>query len=87
MTTTQDIPPIADTPETDERGPQRVTVNLSARSAAALDETSQRAGETKTDTINKALQLYAEMRKMLDEGGALYIREPGSKEIERIRLF
>lgn len=37
----------------------RLTVNLTPRAAEALDRTADRLGDTKTDTVNRALQLYA----------------------------
>jgi hypothetical protein len=66
---------------------ERVTVNLTERSAEELAATAALTTETRTDVINKAVQLYAFLRKLHDSGGAIYIREPGSKEPERVRLL
>jgi len=67
---------------------ERITINLSPNSQEALNFlTAQGGGSTKTDSINKALQFYAEVKKMTNDGGAVYIREPNSKEVERIRIF
>ena len=66
---------------------ERVTVNLTARSAAALTATAELTSETRTDVINKALQLYGFLRPPHDNGGAIYIREPNGKETDRLRLM
>lgn len=66
---------------------ERITVNLTARSAKALEDTAVLAAETKTTVVNKALQFYAYARAMQENGGALYIRESGSDEREKLRLL
>jgi len=42
---------------------------------------------SKTDTINKALQVFAYLQELQRGGGAIYVREPGSKEQERLKIF
>ena len=42
---------------------------------------------TKTDAINKALQFYAEIKRLMADGGAVYIREPGETDTERVKIF
>jgi hypothetical protein len=66
---------------------ERVTVNLTPRSVAALDSLVQLTGDTKTDAINKALQVYSYLQNVLQNGGALYVRESDSTELERLRFF
>jgi hypothetical protein len=66
---------------------ERVTVNLTMRSVAAMDKLVDLTGDTKTETINKALQFYAHIQEFLDSGGALYMRDPDSDELERIKIF
>jgi hypothetical protein len=66
---------------------ERITVNLTERSARALEATAALTTETKTEVINKALQFYAYARELLENEGALYVREPGSSEKERLRLL
>jgi hypothetical protein len=66
---------------------ERVTVNLSPRSVAALDELVQITGDTKTDAINKALQVYSFLQTVMHQGGALYTREAPGAELERLRFF
>ncbi len=66
---------------------ERVTVNLTTRSVAAMDTITNLTGDTKTEAINKALQFYAHIEGFLASGGALYMRDPGSNEMERIKIF
>jgi hypothetical protein len=67
--------------------PLRITVNLTKTTAEALEETAALTSDTKTDVINKALQFYAFARKLLKQEGAIYVREPGSDEKERLKLL
>ena len=48
---------------------------------------NREGGETKTDAINKALQVYAFIQQQLDSGGALYVKDAGSDQAERLRIF
>lgn len=66
---------------------ERVTVNLAPRASDALEQLSRITGESKTDSINKALQLFAYLQQVQSEHGAIYVREPGSKELERLRIL
>jgi len=66
---------------------EKVTVNLTKRSVEALDKLVESTGETKTDAINKALQVYAFIQEQFDNGGALYVKDAGSDEAERLRIF
>jgi hypothetical protein len=75
-------------PEESGLSPERVTVNLTGLSVQALtDLANTRTGMTKTDAINKALQFYWEIKKIIADGGAMYIREAGETEPERVRIF
>lgn len=66
---------------------ERVTVNLSARSAHALDQAVELTGDSKTDAINRSLQVYAFIEQVLHGDGAVYVRESSDGELERLRLF
>ena len=65
----------------------RVTVNLTPRSVAALERTTRLTGDSKTDTINRALQIYALVYEMAerDNGSLRIVHEDG--ETERIHLM
>jgi hypothetical protein len=66
---------------------ERVTVNLNTRASEALEQVANLTGETKTDAINRALQVYALLHQLQDDGGAFYTRERGAKELERLRIL
>ena len=66
---------------------ERVTVNLSPMAAAALRLVAETTEVSKTDAINKALRFYGEVTELLSKGGAVYIREPDEKELERVRII
>jgi hypothetical protein len=81
--TTQDGPPTA-------RGGgshERVTVNLTKKSSDALAEAVRLGQDSKTDTINKAHQVYALLQQVEADGGAIYLREKVGAEQERLRVF
>jgi hypothetical protein len=65
----------------------RVTVNLTARAIAALEQVAAITGESKTDAINRALQVYAMLHRTQEAGGAIYTRERDGQELERLRVF
>jgi len=64
----------------------RVTVNLTRKSIQALEQLADSTGQSKTDTINRALQVYALVNEIMErDGGSLYVRHLDG-ENERIRL-
>jgi hypothetical protein len=65
---------------------ERVTVNLVASAMTSLDSIVARRRVGKTDTINKALQVYGFVDDLQERGGAIYVREPGSTELERLHI-
>ena len=85
-------------PDTRRRGPkdkrdsgggplERVTVNLVHRTSLALALLMKLTGASKTDAINKAIQLSAFLEETEANGGAVYIREGGKdSELQRLRL-
>jgi hypothetical protein len=68
------------------RGLERITVNLTSRSSAALELAVELSGDTKTDTINRALQIYAYLEKVIRDGGSVHVREQDGAELERLRI-
>jgi hypothetical protein len=66
---------------------ERVTVNLTARSSRALEVATELTGDTKTDTINRALQIYAFLQQASANSGSIYVRESQDAELERLRIF
>jgi hypothetical protein len=55
----------------------RVSANLTPRSLAALQAAVALTGDTQTDTINRALQVYAHLEKVISRGGEVITRQDG----------
>ena len=66
---------------------ERVTVNLTGRASRALELATQVTGDTKTDTINRALQIYAYLEEVTARGGSIYVREAADSDLERLKVF
>ncbi|MFG1640488.1 hypothetical protein ACGFMK_09385 [Amycolatopsis sp. NPDC049252] len=65
-------------------GLERVTVNLVPRASRALDQAVELTGDSKTDTINRALQVYAVLEEAVSKGGEVVIRHSsGEQEVIR----
>ena len=61
-------------------GLERVTVNLTPRSSKALEQAAELTGDSKTDIVNRALQLY-------EFDGHVYVRTGPDGDLERLRLL
>lgn len=66
---------------------QRLTVNITGRTSRALTETAFLIQESQTAVVGKAIQLYAYLRKIQEDGGSLYVRKLDGEPIECIRLM
>jgi len=66
---------------------ERVTVNLSARASRALELIIKLTGDSKTDAINRALQVYAYVEETTAGGGSLYIQDGKDTALQRIKIF
>jgi hypothetical protein len=67
-------------------GLTRVTVNLNRHALHALESMSEATGYSKTDTINRALQVYEIIQEIMQRnGGVLNIRHDNG-EVERIHI-
>ncbi len=55
----------------------KVTVNCTERSIAALDRVVAATGDSKTDSINRAVQIYTELVTTRPGGGFAYEAAPG----------
>lgn len=65
----------------------RLTVNLTPRAAAALDRAAELSGDNRTDTINRALSVYAWIEGVRADGGAIYVRQAGDTEVKQLVIF
>jgi hypothetical protein len=66
---------------------QRITVNLTPRSWQALDHAVKQTGDSQTDTINRALQVYSYLANITENDGTVYVRDAGSDELERLHII
>jgi hypothetical protein len=66
---------------------ERVTVNLVRRASQALRRLSERTGDTRTDCINRSIQVYDYLERVDSAGGAIYVRESKNSELERVKIF
>jgi hypothetical protein len=66
---------------------ERITVNLIARASRALQKVAELTGDTKTDSINRAIQIYAYLEEVSSRGGAIYVKESADSELERLKMF
>jgi len=65
----------------------RLTVNLIPRAHAAMLLAAQITGDSRTDTVNRALQLYAFAEHVLSQGGEILIRDKdGDMQIVKLIL-
>lgn len=65
----------------------RVAANLTPRAVQALEQAIETTGDTQTDTINRAIQVYAYLEETLKNGGEIYTRNPGSQELVNLRFI
>jgi hypothetical protein len=66
---------------------QRVTVNLTPRSLQALERAVKQTGDSQTDTINRAIQVYAYLANITENHGTIYVRDEGSDDAERLHII
>jgi hypothetical protein len=66
---------------------ERVTVNLTRSTSRALDLAAKLTGDTKTDTVNRALQVYAYLERVTARGGSVYVREAAEAGLELLEVF
>ncbi|MFC5180152.1 ribbon-helix-helix domain-containing protein [Actinomadura harenae] len=66
---------------------ERVTVNLTAKGAAALTDLMRLTDDTKTDVINRALGVYAYLENVIQQGGKVYVREEDTSDLECVRFL
>lgn len=54
---------------------ERTTFNLTPKAFRELEAAVELGGENKTDTINRAIALYAYVQELTSKGGAVLARE------------
>ncbi len=64
----------------------KVSANFVRRSVVALQAASEITGDNQTDVLNRSIQLYAYIMKMVDEGKLILIDDPSAGTRERLTL-
>jgi hypothetical protein len=67
--------------------PRQARSRQQRSTSQAHEHLSELTGDTKTDSINRALQIYAYLEEIASHGGAIYIRESKDSELERLKMF
>lgn len=75
---------MASTP--DRRALARVTVPLTPRTDRALDAAVQITGDTQTHVLNRALQVYAHLQGLAEQGWSVYLEDPATGERDNLIL-
>ncbi len=68
-------------------GARKVTVNLITRAVKALDRAMGRSGDTQTDVINRAVQMYDYLDEVTTAGGCVLVKRSEDAVPEQIRFF
>jgi hypothetical protein len=66
---------------------ERITVNLVARASRALQRVVDITGDSKTDAINRAIQVYAFLEEIEANGGDVLVRESKDSDLQLLKMF
>jgi hypothetical protein len=61
-------------------------VNITVRSTAALNEAARVNGESRTNVINRAIQVYALITRMMRAGWEVVLRNPENGYERRVQF-
>lgn len=64
------------TPPSDKKKLTKVTVNLVPRAVDALNAAAEQTGDSRTDTVNRALQMYALLVRDTADGAEVWLAWP-----------
>lgn len=64
----------------------KLTINITPRAAAALDAAAATNDETKTSAVNRAIQTYAFLTRVVDDGWEVVLRDNDGRE-QRIQFL
>jgi hypothetical protein len=62
----------------------KVSANFVPRAMAALDLASEITGDSRTDVLNRAVQVYAYFAKMTEEGNLIFAENPVTGAKDRV---
>lgn len=67
--------------------PTKVSANFVNRAIAALEVASEITGDNQTDVLNRSVQVYAYIAKMVHEGKLIFVEDPTTGARERLVLL
>lgn len=62
----------------------KVSANIVPRAMAALELASELTGDSRTDVINRAIQVYAYLAKQDKEGKLIFLENPSTGSKDRV---
>jgi hypothetical protein len=65
----------------------RVTANLPPRAAIALERLVEITGYSKTDSIIRALQVYAYLEEVWNAGGSISVMEKPNADPQQLKIL
>ena len=68
-------------------GLERLTVNLTPRAVTALELATELTGDSKTDVVNTAVQVYAYLELVLSKGGTVQTQESEGSTPKELKFF
>jgi hypothetical protein len=86
MTTTQTAPKRHNL-TAKSRTLRKVTLNFAERNWTALGDAAKSTGHSQTESVNRAVALYAKAIQAFEQGGAVYVREDADAKLERISFL
>jgi hypothetical protein len=75
------------TPTRTENLVDKATFNMTPRTSAALQRLMERTGDSKTDALNRSVQINDFLEFIWRNGGQVYVREGASGELQLLRVF
>jgi hypothetical protein len=64
----------------------KLTINITPRATVALEAAATDNGETKTNVVNRAIQAYAFLTRMLNDGWDIVLRDAEGHE-QRVQIL
>ncbi len=65
---------------------RKITINLTPRAWEALEQAVKLTRDNRTDTLNRAIQVYAYLVNITQNDGEVFVRDAGHDELERLRF-
>ncbi|WP_265558740.1 hypothetical protein [Streptomyces hygroscopicus] len=67
--------------------PLRTTVNLTNRTVEALESVTRLTDYSRTDVINRSVQIYAYLEGIWRDGGDVWVQEPGEEHPSKLKVL